>query len=128
MHGGWRIGVMVAWLAGSGGCMFFEDAGPEHAASVPLTAPWVELGLPVDGGDVTLSEPESMSVRFGGASPEVAAAPFADALTAGGWSRESDTSVPGVVNQTWAREGTTLALSAMARDGVTVVSISRLPF
>jgi len=122
------MACVVATLVVGGGCGLFDEGPPPIGSEVVLTDPWAPMGLPVAGGTVTMSEPESLTVRFEGDVPEPVLARFAEALRADGWGVEADTSVPGVVNQTWAKDGATLAVSGMVRDGEVKVSMSILPF
>lgn len=122
------LGLLTATFGVGAGCGLFGESPPPIGSEVTLTEPWAPMGLPVAGGTVTMSEPESLTVRFEGEAPEPVLARFAEALTADGWALESDTSVPGVVNQTWAKDGTTLAVSGLAREGEVKVSMSILPF
>lgn len=123
-----RLAALVGVLASGSACGLFDEGPPPIGSEVPLTEPWAAMGLPVAGGRVTMSEPESLSVRFDGEAPEPVLEAFRGALESGGWALEADTSVPGVVNQTWRKDNTTLAVSGLAREGEIKVSVSILPF
>lgn len=121
-----RVTCLLAFLAWSG-CGWWGGP-PEIGEAVDLTEPWVSLSLPLEAGTVTMSEPESLTARHPGDDVERVLGGYIGALKAAGWSLQADTSVPGVVNQTWTHGEQTMALSGMTREGQVKVSLSVLPF
>ncbi len=123
------LALGLGWTAGCGALNPFSDDGPPPIGSaVPLTPPWTAWSLPVASGTVTMSEPESLTVRHPGSDVEAVLGGYRTALETAGWTLEADTSVPGVVNQSWAKDGTSLAVSGLSRNDEVKVSLSILPF
>lgn len=124
-----RLFVIALALAAAAGCegMFSEDK-PHFSATVPLTAPWEGMKLPVTDAVITFSDPTTMTAQHAGQVPAALAPKYTDALTAAGWAKEADTSAGGIVNQTWTKDGKSVAFTVMDHEGAAVVSISVLPF
>lgn len=124
-----KLLVMALWLAGAAACegMLSEQA-PHYSSTVPLTAPWQEMSLPVTEAVVTFSDATTMTAQHANHTPDAIAPKYIRALTTSGWAKEADTSAGGIVNQTWTKAGSSLAFTVMDHEGAAVVSLSILPF
>lgn len=124
-----RLSVLVLMLAALPGCEWVLGSGePMYTESTPITEPWSSLALPVASAKVTFSDADTLSVHHVEGDVPTVGARYAEALTAAGWARQSDTSAGGIFNQTWTREGQSLALSVLDSGEVRVASLSILPF
>lgn len=124
-----RLLAITGLLSLAAGCEWLLVSDEPHFTEASaLTAPWDGLSLPTAGGTVTFSDAETLSVHHQQTEPKALGASYGAALVAAGWTLEADTSAGQIVNHTYTREGTSLALSVMTSDGAQVVSLSLLPF
>jgi hypothetical protein len=106
----------------------FPSDEPRFTEATSITEPWASMNLPVQDGKVTVSGADTLTVHHAQGTTDDLGQRYADALQAAGWTKDADTSGSGVVNQTWSKEGKSLALNVLDHDGERVVSLAVLPF
>lgn len=120
--------VALALLVGPACEWVLPEVAPRFRDGVPLVPPWDATGLPVEGGEVTHADEETLSVRHAKGDALVLGRAYAQALDAAGWSRAAETSAGGMVNEVWTDpQGRRVALAAMDEGERVVVSLSVLP-
>ena len=90
---------------------------------------WLELELPLDGGQVLWSDPEILTVAHGDGDPGPLIEAYAVALEASGHRRTVDISVGALGGQRWAApDGSAIDLAVTPRPGGGLLAnVTRVP-
>jgi hypothetical protein len=99
-----------------------------HGASIELTAPWVDLKLPVGNGEVVLSDDIQLSVVYRGAKQTELHKTYGNAIKARGWEHHVENDVTAAITTQFKKDGRTLVLTVAASVGFTTVSVIILDF
>ena len=95
--------------------------------SVPLTAPWTTLGLPIDGGSVLYSDETTATVAYEPARPLAALAEaWTHALEVAGWHVTFTNTDDSMITRTFAQENAMITFAILTAGGVTTVSVTML--
>lgn len=95
------------------------------AYSVPLTAPWTSMQLPVGSGAVLYSDSTTVTITYTGANLPALAASYGAAATSAGWTLASTNNANGLYSSTYSRPGLSLTMSVMDAAGSQTVSLTQ---
>jgi len=93
--------------------------------STQLTAPWTEMSLPVQDGNVVFSDDAMLTVHHPEDRVAALTASYGTALEAMGFAKALDTSADDMTSITFEDDKATMALGILSGGGKTAVSITR---
>jgi len=119
--------VVAGWigLLGCGTSEQPEPDAPQVEVSVELLAPWVEMGLPLEGSELELCTESSLSVVYEGTLDYASLGErYATHVKSTGWRPLYRDEGGGSMTTTFAREGEVLGLSVIEAEEATVVTMA----
>ena len=115
--------VGLATLACGGGSVNQSDLS---AYSVPLTAPWTDMSLPIDDGSVLYSDGTSVTITYAGGAVADLAGKYESAIKGQGWSETFRSDDAGMVTVTYSKDSSSLTLAVMEAMGTATVSLTKI--
>lgn len=112
---------LTALACGSGG-----GSVSTEMASVPVTAPWDRMNLPLEGGAVTSSSDSQISVMYSGVQFNDTVTKWNDALQAAGFRQTFKSEQRATFAATYSKEGTTLNLGASDAMGHVTIALQKI--
>lgn len=97
------------------------------AYSVPLTAPWVSMHLPVAGGSVLYADNSTATIVYQNGVPAAQAAiPYDRQIRAMGWRSTFANASGGMFVGTYVKGPRTMTLATMDTQGMTTISLTTI--
>lgn len=118
--------LVVGWLALSA-CAGTDPKDAYINQSAELTDPWRQMALPLDGGDVLISDERSCSVTYLEGEVADLAWSFAERLTHGGWSERERRHRNGQIALRFTQGDLELGVQVMKVLGVVTVTLDVHP-
>ena len=119
-----RVALASIWLVLALAC----GGSPPARYSANLSAPWIEMGLPIGAGIITQSSPSMLLVdyEYEGASVAEIAQSWSQAITTTGWGEAANQSNSGVASYVFQRDGQSLSFAATETLGVVTIALQPL--
>ncbi len=120
-----RVSRRVMVLGGLATLACIGPLGTPEPYQTELTAPWAQMSLPVQGGDVVFSNELLLNVHHPEDRVAALQAAYGTAIEASGYKKALDTSAEDMISVTFEGHGARLALGILEGEGKTTVSITR---
>jgi hypothetical protein len=113
---------------GGGGEGGSEEVTTEDLPEIEITQPWKSMSLPIDDGQVVLSDSTVLLIAYDGASVTSLTNKWPGAVEAAGWRKADDYSTPEFTAIIFTKQGGTqqLGLAVGVEEGVTFVYMEDL--
>lgn len=120
-----RIALVLFGLFGLGTSMACGGMGDISLPTAEITAPWKDMNLPVDDGNVLYSNDSTLTVNYKGDKVEKLGPKYIKAIAKSGYKKQTDNSANGIVAATFKGKGANISLAITHSTGNTVVAVTK---